>query len=81
MTDFNERRTNLHVQMLVEARVRLHRLRGEDYARSFLKDVHVPECIIELVLEPVPAASSTRRIGQVTYEAKADLKPDISSDY
>ena len=81
MANFNERRTDSHVQMLVEVGVRLCRSRGHEYARGFLKNVHVPECIIERVLETEPAASSVRRIRHVTYDAKSDVDPEISADH
>lgn len=81
MTNFVERRTNSHVQMLVEAGVRLCRAYGHEYARSFLKDVNVPESIVECVLEAEPRPPAAKRIRHVTYQHLAPVQQEISADH
>lgn len=81
MTDFVERRTNSHVQMLVEVGVRLCRAYGHEYAQNFLKDVHVPESVVERVLEAEPRAPAAKRIRHVTYQHLALVQQEISSDH
>lgn len=68
MNSLVERRTDSHVQMLVEVGVRLCRSQGLDYARQFLVDVHVPQSIIERVLELDPEAVADPRIRHVRYQ-------------
>lgn len=68
MNSLVERRIDSHTQMLVEVGVRLCRSQGLDYARQFLEDVHVPQSIIERVLELDPQSSSDARIRHVRYQ-------------
>lgn len=68
MTNFVERRSNSHTQMLVEVGVRLCRAHGKEYARQFMKDVQVPQSIIERVLELDPEAVADPRIRHVRYQ-------------
>lgn len=68
MTNFLERRNDPHAQMLVEVGIRLCRFQGRAYAREFLKDVHVPDCIIERVLADAMVHANERRVRHVTYQ-------------
>lgn len=67
MTDFVELRSDSHVQVLVEVGVGLCRFKGREYARQFLKDVQVPESIVERVLEEEIKPKAERRIRHVAY--------------
>lgn len=67
MTDFVERRNNSHTQMMVEVGIWLCRFRGQAYARTFLKNVHIPDGIIERVLGEAMSHAAERGIRHVTY--------------
>jgi len=67
MTDFVERRNNRHTQMLVEVGIRLCRFRGRGYALKFLRDVHVPDGIIERVLREATSHAALQGVRHVTY--------------
>jgi hypothetical protein len=65
MTDFVERRSDSHLQVLVEVGIGLCRSRGHEYARQFLRDVQVPESIVERVLKEEIKPKAERRIRHV----------------
>lgn len=67
MTDFVERRSDTHLQLMVEVGIQLCRLRGRPYAQRFLEDVHVPAATIERVLPSLASPSAKPRIRHVDY--------------
>jgi len=81
MTDFVERRNDTHTKMLVEVGIRLYRFRGQEYARDFLNDVHVPTGIIERVLAEAALQTAERRVRHVSYAMVDTAGSTISADH
>jgi len=81
MTEFVERRNDTHTKMLVEVGIRLYRFRGQDHAREFLNDVHVPPGIIKRVLADAALQTAARRVRHVSYATVDTAGSTISADY
>lgn len=81
MNDFIERRTDPHLQMLVEVGVRLCRLESQAHGRQFLESVHVPDSIIERVLAEATLHTAERRIRYVSYRTTPTFASTISADH
>jgi hypothetical protein len=50
MDTVSEIRKNTHQRMLVDVGVMLHREYGDEYARSFMEEMEIPEGVIARVL-------------------------------